>query len=586
MKNRIVPILMFLALLGAAPVWGAVSVTLEVDRAQVHMDDTVSLICRVTGSRDATTPVIANLDGFDAFPAGTGSRFQLINGQISTSMDHRYQLTPLRQGTFTIGPATVKVDGQIYTSNQVQIQVMEPQFQAGEDEAGDLFMKATLSADRGYPGQEVLYKLSVYSVHRAELTALSLPEVKGITLKQLQKPLRYGTTKNGRSYDVYEFTYALTATEPGAFDLPPARLQLTVYPPRRMPSGFGGVLNDDFFNMARGRDVSLASQGVSLTVLPFPEQGRPRDFSGLVGDFNLESGLNPKKVRAGESATLTVVIRGKGNVRLIPELSMPDLPGVKVYPDQSAFTEEVTNSGSIGEKTMKWALVPQKAGEYILPPLSVSFLNPGTGTYQTLTSKPFTLAVELGEENGVAGASGGPGPASDGKRKVAVVGEDILPIHESPEAVMPAAMPPWWVAALILFAPVLAAGGCRAWKHAARKRAGKARGAAAKKALKRFTGQVRAMEPRADDLLRTFNEFLVVRLGLDAASLTPGEAKKSLLAAGAPPEPVARAAGIMSNLEERVFAGRGWENDAALAGELTETARELDRALKRSRPRP
>ena len=578
MNRRIAIPLILLLLAWASPAPAAVSVLLEVDRNQVHMDDTVSLVCRISGSREATAPVIANLDGFDAFPAGTSSRFELVNGRISTSMDHRYQLTPLRQGTFTIGPATVEAEGRTYTSNQVAVQVMEPQFQAGEDEGGDLFMKASLSSGVGYPGQEILYKLSVYSVHRAELTALSLPEVKGVTFKQLQKPLRYGTTANGKAYDVYEFTYALTATEPGPHDLPPGRLQLTVYPPRRMPSGFGGMLNDDFFNMSRGRDVSLASQGVTLTVLPFPDQGRPADFSGLVGDFTLESGLSPRKVRAGESTTLTVVIRGKGNVRLIPELSLPEMDGMKVYPDQSAFTEEVTNGGSIGEKTMKWALVPQKAGTYTLPPLSLSFLNPETRAYRKLASQPFALAVEPGEQ----GAGSGTGAAADGKRKVAVVGEDILPIHESPRAVEPSGLPAPWAMSVILLAPALLAGGSRALRFTAQKRAGNARGAAAKKALARFLEQVGAMEPRADDLLRAANEFLVARLGLDAASLTPGEAGARLAAGGASPEAAARASALLSRLEELVFAGRGREGDTALARELTQMARELDRALKKS----
>ena len=42
---------------------------------------------------------------------------------------------------------------------------------------------------------------------------------------------------------------------------------------------------------------------------------------------------------------------------------------------------------------MKWALVPEIAGEYTVPPLSLSFFNPETKKYHVLNTPPHALSA-------------------------------------------------------------------------------------------------------------------------------------------------------------------------------------------------
>ena len=110
-------------------------------------------------------------------------------------------------------------------------------------------------------------------------------------------------------------------------------MDLTVFTPQNRPRR--GIFDDPFFGQARsGRPTSLTSEALSFQVLPVPPEGRPADFGGLVGSFTLESTIEPRQLKAGESVTLTATVRGRGNVKRIPELKIPPLDGLKIYADQ------------------------------------------------------------------------------------------------------------------------------------------------------------------------------------------------------------------------------------------------------------
>ena len=86
-------------------------------------------------------------------------------------------------------------------------------------------------------------------------------------------------------------------------------------------------------------------------MLPLPQEGRPADFGGLVGDFTLAATVEPLELKAGESATLTATVRGRGNAKRIPELKIPSLDGVKIYADQPVQKTRTTTTASPSRKS-------------------------------------------------------------------------------------------------------------------------------------------------------------------------------------------------------------------------------------------
>jgi hypothetical protein len=562
------------------------------------MGETFTLTVSVTGQMRGGRPDVPGLEEFQILGQSSSNRVQLINGQMSVQTATSYTLAPRREGTFTLGPAALTSGGAAVPSNAVTITVepmaVPPQGQPapvpapggqspapspqGNKEA--IFLESSLSSPEAYPGQEILYKLTLYFSRNIGDLDPELPQVSGLAFRQIGKPAQFSTTVNGAGYNAVELSFGLTAQAPGDYALPAARMRMNVVVAGRG----GGIFDDPFFGMTRAVPHEVESQPLQLTVKPFPEQGRPADFGGLVGDFAISAALRPGAVKAGESATLAVTLSGKGNARLLPDLKLPDIPGVKVYGDQPVFEEGLVSGAPGGKKTLRWALVPQNPGTVEIPVVGVSFFDPAGGVYKTLRTDPLALTVEPGTApQGAAAAVEDPGTGRK-KTEVAVTGQDILPVKEPPDALRPPLAARLGLSAiLVLFGapalPLLAGLGARA----VMRRRGRDNGASLrKKALAMFNKTRRALRSGdAEGLHKAFCAFLNQRLGRPGGGLGPAEARDALLAAGADAETAKETEALLARLDALVFAGAaagGVSGD--MAEEAERLARRVDKAVK------
>jgi hypothetical protein len=408
------------------------TVSLEVHSKEASLSDTIKMVVKIQGNKQALHPVIYGLEPFDVTEGGTSSHFQVINGQIGKGVDYIYYITPKKKGKFIIGPAEVLINGKKYESQTVHLEVREPPSESGEKK-GSLFLTAVLSDDRGYIGQEFIYTLKFYRTKDVSDINLILPEIQGLTFKKLGEHKAYTSLLQGVRYSVIELRYAIIADKPGAYTVPPAYLKMKVLSERAHSRGgrLFDFFDDPFFNIARARPLSIGSNPIGLEVNPLPQEGRPADFSGLVGKFSLRTSLMPTRLKKGESSTLTAVVSGKGNARLMPDLHIPEMKNVKFYTDQPTLNIETAFEGVSGKKTMKWALVPQKDGNYEIPSLTLSYFDPDLGQYVQSRTKPLTLEVLPGSiEEDTQKAEQKIHVEKPGKKEVNMQRFDILSIHE------------------------------------------------------------------------------------------------------------------------------------------------------------
>ena len=151
--------------------------------------------------------------------------------------------------------------------------------------------------------------------------------------------------------------------------------------------------------------IRRTTKPVSLEVKPLPSAGKPKDFSGAVGTFDLAlemDNLDRDTIAAGEPLTVDVVVKGKGNLKTV---KVPDLPTPDSFRTYDPKTEErfsASGSGFGGEKRWEFVLVPSAPGKYKLGPLSLSYFDPAKKSYVTAKAGPLTLNV--GGATAVAGA--------------------------------------------------------------------------------------------------------------------------------------------------------------------------------------
>ena len=411
-----------------------ITVELTLDRSSVSLIDTVVAKVTVTGKRKSSFPDIDGFSFFDVVNGGTSSRVEIINNSMSSSVEYTFYLTPLKPGEFLIGPARVRIKKKTYTGNSVKLTVLKEKKDKTEDENRPLFLNAHISKNNLYVNQNALYTLKLFRREQIANISLEMPKVEGLAFEPLAEPQKYNTIINAKRYEVIELKYVLIPKKEGAYKIPGATMRMTSYEQNRRERVYQGL----FSNMSRGKPVYLSSNEIQLNVKPLPDLNRPDNFSGLTGRFEIKTTLDPAKVKVNESATLTITVKGTGNVRQIPDLKLPDVKGLKVYQDKPQLNINKGDSAILGEKIMKWAIVPEKGGEYKTPLMGLSFFDPGQERYRQLETEPFILtALDISEEDGrkinplIADDNAGREIKKKDKQEISRIGKDIFPVHTS-----------------------------------------------------------------------------------------------------------------------------------------------------------
>ena len=549
------------------PSWSAaeVGVSLRLDRSEAALVDTIRLEVRVSGSRNSNAdPVLHGLEAFLVTRGGTASRVEIINGKINAGLTYTYFIQPQKAGTFEIGPAEIEVDGAKLESNRVKLVVTASAKQPGSDR-GPVFFEASISSPDAYVEQQLLYILKLYLRVSVDKLSLSLPQVEQMAFKQLGKPREYRANLGGATYQVLEIRYSLSASKAGTVIIGPSKMNMMVRR-RGSRSLFDNFFKDPFFqspfsNFSSGRPLTVATDPVELTVLALPAEGKPADFSGLVGDFQMESRMQPTRLKAGESATLTVEINGKGNIQRIPDIDLPELPFARTYGDQPLLETQQDDQGIGGRKTMKWAVVPQQAGQFEIPVLKLSFFNPETANYEVLHTSPHTLSVLSGMTQTPAAVQPSPSAATTVetavKKEIQQIGKDILPIHMNAGnlSVPYRALFTGWLFWLVLFGPpsiyLLLLGGLKLGKRSPERMAQ----FRSKNAFKQLSKRCRHDVPSCADLIDAFRDYLNDRFNLAIGTLTPDDAEKILLKEGVATDTAIKIRALIQRLENALYAG-------------------------------
>lgn len=143
-------------------------------------------------------------------------------------------------------------------------------------------------------------------------------------------------------------------------------------------------------------------------------QGRPADFSGAVGQFQVASELAPTTGAVGDPLTFKLTVTGKGNLSRVNADVLHDSPRWRVYRADSKVTAD-DDSGTQGFKTMTQPVVPLQPGLLTIPALSFSYFDPEAARYVTRETQPISARITPGagpSQAATAQPGGPPGSAS------------------------------------------------------------------------------------------------------------------------------------------------------------------------------
>ena len=346
-----------------------------------------------------------NFDVVAGPSTSVGRSMQFINGKQSSSYNYTitYALMPRESGTFTIGSASVKVDGKTYTTRPMLVEVIAEKQGAGvktpntspEGSIGrdDILLRLKVSDTELYKGESLRASLVLYTRVTVEnIESLTMPPFDGFWSQELSfdnAPSR--EEYNGRVYETYKITeLLLSPQESGKIVIPEAVMdvvaQVVVQDRRNYDPIFGGR---QVYRVSR----ELKSAPVTINVKEFPA-GAPQSFNGAVGNFSLRSTMPAAEIDANSADQIELTISGTGNLKFItaPRITLPE--SFEVYDTKVVDNCKITATGTTGSLTYTYPFVARSAGAFTIPRIEFSFFNPDTQAYETLATEPFTLVVK------------------------------------------------------------------------------------------------------------------------------------------------------------------------------------------------
>ncbi|MCG9915933.1 MAG: BatD family protein [Phenylobacterium sp.] len=206
----------------------------------------------------------------------------------------------------------------------------------------------------------------------------------------------------GASRAVIEFKTRAMALTPGFTPLSPARQVMRLQT---------GVIDMEEYQRAITETREVVSDPGLFRIRPLPPA--PEGFTGVVGQFAVDSRIEAKEVRVGETLTWRVTLSGTGNWPAIT-----GLPARQVSRDFQVIGEPEQVEGedaTLFERSVSEAvtLIPQRAGRYVLSAFEVVTFDPRSGRYVQLTAPPITLEVLPGPQGDLLPAEGEAGLAPE-----------------------------------------------------------------------------------------------------------------------------------------------------------------------------
>jgi hypothetical protein len=417
------------ALALGSPAFGAATVNQMIQPAQVNLGEQVVVTLTVQGGTtgDVTLPVV---DGLPLAGTRSARNVTIENGMLVKSMVYNFSLLPSHAGDFTIPSFDIHTDeGDVVNVRAMKLHVLgpvpapsnstspdnasananvatpatnpvnpsSPVFQTSSDSdtseitpprekdgsISKVFIILTPQTTTAYVGQAVPMKIEFFIRMDVNADQNSLPTIKGSDFLMNSFVTRGHPSVGMLENQQYEReTWYTAISAPRSGDFPLSMERDTYWVKSSTPSSFdpwGGFLN-------RHNDLAhdmIASNLITMHILPLPTEGQPADFTGAIGNFEASGDVQPTSVAIGEPFTVTFSVSGEGNFDFVRCPTISTSSAWKIY-TPTAKTDYRDEARIRALKTFQQAVIPNTAGMLQLPAATFSYFNPLEKKYVTL----------------------------------------------------------------------------------------------------------------------------------------------------------------------------------------------------------
>jgi len=338
----------------------AAEVSVKLDRNSIVEGETVTLILQTDDPKqnlDADLSLLEN--DFTVLDRRSETQMSIVNGRQSATVRLMLELEPRRSGDLLI--PSLKIGASRTRAIKVHVDPA-PELEPGELPPVFIEVAVTPESSPHYVNAQLGLIVRVYYQQNLTEAAISQPEP-ALTSVRLLDELAFQAERSGVRYRVLERHYAIFPERSGELTIPPMQLSGRLVERRKdrlwQPS-------------VRGRRIQVSSEAIHLIIQP-----RPDGVAGVswqpARQLELSEQLSASDaLRVGEPVTRTVIVDAVGlEEHMITEPQWPEIDHARIYPDQPQGISRDDGQWVLGHKEFRYAVVPEKAGELVLPELTV-----------------------------------------------------------------------------------------------------------------------------------------------------------------------------------------------------------------------
>lgn len=393
--------------------------------------------------KDFKSPNFNNFEVIGGPFSSTSSSIQVINGSVSrtNTQTYSFHLRAIKEGHFTLPQASITVDKKRVTSEPLEIDVVTSSNGDNGNSTSsqtktalnnkEVFLEAVPNKKKVYLGEQIVLTYKIFfTIPISQLSISGAPSYIGFWTKDITNNngslQQSSIIRDGQQYNVATIQeIVLFPQKTGELTIDPLNISCLAQIRQERNRSRGYDPFEDFFGDVMGSSYTnirkeIKSQPIKIEVEPLPNNDKPSDFKGAVGQFTFTSKIDKTELKVNEAFTFTLTASGKGNIELL-ELPKPVFP-----PDFEVYDPKITSSikdnalGISGSKKAEYIVIPRVSGKFDIKGTSFSYFDPSLRKYVTLNSNDYEVTVDKSDATKSGGNIYAPGQAD-----IKYLGSDI-----------------------------------------------------------------------------------------------------------------------------------------------------------------
>ncbi len=368
-------------------------VSATVDPPETRPGGYVTYSVTIESGSIATPPALNLPQGLDLASPSPSVRQQtnINNGVMRQTVTLSWEISCSTLGEYTIPPQDLVVSGQPLKTEELTVSVKDnPSAPISRNEP---MMTLETGKREFYLGEVIPITVNLYVHRETLLRRVGLIELPKDNFAIQRFPLQGEegmVNMGGVPYRTLAFNSTLSALKPGKFKLGPATSEIIVEVPKE-----GGRMLHPFFNETETRKMRPQCNDIEINVLPLPNEGVPKGFNHLVGDFDISITAEPHDVAVNDPISVEMTVRGTGNfdALTVPVITDPD--SWRVYPARRFNVQSSDNpaDGTARSIGFSQVILPKRKVSAV-PSFEFSFFSPTKKTYVTVRTEPIPINVK------------------------------------------------------------------------------------------------------------------------------------------------------------------------------------------------